>query len=93
MAWTNRGHNTPAQRRRIKERDGYRCVKCGDTQGPFDVDHIDNTRGPHYDLDANKQTLCKPCHRAKTRQEEQRGRRRRRDRGRHPAEPHPGLRW
>lgn len=92
MAWTNQGHNTPAQRRRILERDGHRCTKCGDTQGPFDVDHINNTRGPDYDLDTNKQTLCKPCHRAKTQAEERRGQAARRARAKHPGEPHPGIR-
>ena len=92
MAWTNRGHNSTAARLRILERDGYRCVHCGDTQGPFEVDHIDNTRGPGYDLDANKQTLCRTCHWQKTKAEEQRGRQARRTRALHPREPHPGLR-
>ena len=92
MAWTNRGHNTKAQRHRILERDGHRCVKCGTTQGPFEVDHINNTRGPNYDLDSNKQTLCKPCHRQKTLRETQQGHQRRAQRTRHPNEPHPGLR-
>ena len=91
MAWSNSGHNTAAERRRILERDGYRCVYCGDTHGPFEVDHIDNTRGPNYNTDANKQTLCVDCHWRKTKAEEQRGRRTRRARGKYPKEPHPGL--
>lgn len=92
MAWSNRGHNSTAARNRILERDGYRCVHCGDTQGPFEVDHIDNSRGPGYNLDENKQTLCRPCHSKKTRAEERRGQQARRARALHPQEPHPGLR-
>ena len=91
MAWSNRGHNSAAERRRILERDGYRCVKCGDTGGPFEVDHIDNTRGPNYNTDDNKQTLCVACHWRKTKAEERRGRQARRARGRYPKEAHPGL--
>ncbi len=91
MAWTNRGHNSTAARLRILERDGYRCVHCGNTRGPFEVDHIDNTRGPHYDLDTNKQTLCVACHTKKTRAEEQQGRQRHYARRRLPQKPHPGL--
>lgn len=91
MVWSNCGHNSTAARLRILERDGYRCTHCGDTQGPFEVDHIDNTRGPHYDLDANKQTLCVACHTRKTRAEEQRGRQRHYARRRLPQKPHPGL--
>lgn len=91
MAWSNRGHNSPAEIRRILDRDGHQCVHCGDTHGPLEVDHIDNTRGTHYDTDANKQTLCVSCHRRKTKAEEARGRRARRARGLYPREAHPGL--
>lgn len=91
MAWTNRGHNTTAARLRILERDGYRCVHCGDAQGPFEVDHIDNTRGPNYNTDANKQTLCVTCHEKKTRAEARRGHQRYYARRRLPQKPHPGL--
>lgn len=93
MAWSNNGHVSTSTRRRILARDNHTCQRCGATDGPFEVDHIDNTRGPHYDLDTNKQTLCVACHTRKTRAEEQRGRRTRRARGRHPQEAHPGLKW
>lgn len=41
-------------KRRIKKRDGHRCVKCGSTQ-QLEVDHIND---PHDHHDANLQTLC-----------------------------------
>lgn len=91
MAWTNRGHNSAVARLRILERDGYRCTHCGDTQGPFEVDHIDNTRGPDYDQDTNRQTLCVTCHEKKTRAEARRGHQRYYARRRLPQKPHPGL--
>ena len=58
-------------RRRVFERDGWRCVECG-RAGRLECDHRvpldqDPGRDP-YDLD-NLQTLCRPCHIAKTRGE------------------------
>lgn len=91
MAWSNRGHNTTAARLRILERDGYRCVHCGTSNGPFDVDHIDNTRGPGYNLDSNLQTLCTSCHEKKTRREIAQGQQRRAARRKLPTTPHPGI--
>ena len=48
------------------DRDGWRCTKCG-KRGRLEVDH--KTRmgdgGAAYDL-GNLQTLCRPCHFAKT---------------------------
>lgn len=51
-------------RRRIIERDGYRCRICGcdPVEGDFNVHHIDYNR-EHND-DANLVTLCVVCHRA-----------------------------
>lgn len=53
-------------------RDGYACVKCG-KRGRLEVDHIVPVArgGLPYDLD-NLQTLCRPCHFAKTAKELQR---------------------
>lgn len=91
MAWSNSGHVSTSTRRRILARDNHTCQHCGATGVPLEIDHIDNTRGPHYDLDTNKQTLCVTCHTRKTRAEEQRGRQRHYARRRLPQKPHPGL--
>ncbi|MDF3810082.1 MULTISPECIES: HNH endonuclease signature motif containing protein [Rhodopseudomonas] len=50
-----------------KRRDGFQCVKCG-AAGRLEVDHIKSVRlAPDLAFDlANLQTLCKPCHSAKT---------------------------
>jgi len=48
-------------------RDGWACVRCGHRAG-LEVDHVQPVRdapGRAYEL-ANLQTLCKPCHAAKT---------------------------
>ena len=53
-------------RRRVLDRDGWRCQACGKA-GRLEVDHIlplvDG--GQPYDLD-NLQTLCRSCHVRKT---------------------------
>ena len=53
-------------RRRIVNRDGWRCVQCGKA-GRFEVDHVKpiQTGGEWWDP-GNLQTLCRPCHFAKT---------------------------
>lgn len=91
MAWSNRGHNSTAEIRAILQRDGYACVKCGNEQGPFDVDHIVPLAEGGTDEPSNKQTLCKPCHDKKTRPEIRRGRQRYYARRRLPQKPHPGF--
>jgi len=50
-------------RRRILNRDGYRCQQCGATA--TEVDHL--VRG--IEADWNYRSLCAPCHRAKTQAE------------------------
>ena len=52
-------------REAVLRRDCYQCVKCG--RGAEDVDHI-RPRAMGGDLYAlsNLQSLCKPCHRAKS---------------------------
>lgn len=52
------------------KRDGHACVKCGETQG-LSVDHIIGVMGNGYGSGcihhlSNLQTLCQPCHVAKT---------------------------
>ena len=91
MAWTNTTKHVPiATRRRILNRDGHQCAQCGSTER-LEIDHINNTRGPNYDRDANLQVLCRPCHRAKTQREMKRGKERKRARRYLPRTPHPGL--
>lgn len=56
-------------RRRVFERDGYRCRKCGKA-GRLDCDHIKPLAfgGAAYDM-GNLQALCKRCHIEKTKAE------------------------
>jgi 5-methylcytosine-specific restriction endonuclease McrA len=53
-----------------KRRDGFKCVKCNAT-GQLEVDHIKPVRAaPELAFElSNLQTLCKPCHSAKTKLE------------------------
>jgi 5-methylcytosine-specific restriction enzyme A len=59
-----------ALRFQAKRRDGFKCVLCGAT-GRLNVDHIKPLRThPELAFDlANLQTLCVPCHSAKTKTE------------------------
>lgn len=92
MGWNNTPkHVTTTTRRRILNRDGHQCATCGTTHGPFDIDHINNQRGPNYNKDTNLQVLCQHCHRTKTRSEINRGKERKRARRHLPRAPHPGL--
>lgn len=57
----------PALRLAAKRRDDFRCVKCGAT-GRLEVDHIQRVKDAPalaFEL-SNLQTLCTPCHSAKT---------------------------
>ena len=63
-----------AVRRRVLERDRWRCRSCGKA-GRLEVDHVtplrrDPGQNP-YSL-AGLQTLCRSCHLAKTARENQR---------------------
>lgn len=49
-----------AHRRRIMERDEYRCQACG-THRDLSVDHILAEVNGGTDEDENLQTLCRPC--------------------------------
>lgn len=47
-------------RRKVFERDAYRCIHCGDHHD-LSVDHIHpESKGGTLDMD-NLQTLCRPC--------------------------------
>ena len=59
-------------RRIVLDRDGWRCRSCGHPGGPFEVDHVVPLwLDPEQDVysPGGCQTLCKPCHMAKTRDE------------------------
>lgn len=74
----------PSRRRRVLARDGYRCRKCGGHAS--EVDHIipdDDHSLP------NLQSLCTPCHKAKTSAEAAAARTR--YQRRRPVEQHPGM--
>ena len=44
-------------------RDGYKCLLCENTEGPFSVHHIGYWKGDHTDRMGNLATLCiKNCH-------------------------------
>jgi 5-methylcytosine-specific restriction endonuclease McrA len=83
-------------RERVLIRDGYRCqaIIDGQRHGVYgnQVDHIDRT-GP--DEEWNLQTLCRPCHDAKSSREgglaSSAARRARGWLRARPPEPHPGL--
>jgi 5-methylcytosine-specific restriction endonuclease McrA len=56
-----------AMRARVLARDHYRCVRCG-SRRQLEVDHLTYGRlGREWLSDC--QTLCRPCHRLKTRRD------------------------
>ena len=67
-------HRWSIVRRRVFERDGYRCVMCGKA-GRLEADHatpLQREPGQDpYDIDG-LQTLCRACHIAKTARENRR---------------------
>lgn len=55
---------SPAKRRRIYERDGWKCIACGATK-ELTLDHrIPISRGG-TNADSNLQTMCVSCNKAK----------------------------
>lgn len=72
-----RGYAGVLDRRRIRERDCGLCQEClrqGRTTIGHPVDHIVPLWAGGSDEDSNKETLCVPCHDAKTaREAKQRG--------------------
>ena len=56
-------------RRRILDRDGWRCQVCG-LAGRMEVDHVSRLAdGGHPTDPANLQAICRVCHIQKTRAE------------------------
>ena len=92
-SWSgNRTGFSTAIRRRILNRDHHQCTTCG--APATTADHVlPVAEGGTHDED-NGQALCDPCHDAKTRAEQARGRARRTQQldGRltRPAGKHPG---
>lgn len=65
------------QRQRVLIRDDYLCQPCkraGRVTGATEVDHITPLEEGGSRSDDNCESICKPCHRAKTRAESARGR-------------------
>jgi 5-methylcytosine-specific restriction enzyme A len=66
-----RGRSIPSgKRRRIYERDDYRCVSCGldgrsDPAKLLTIDHRIPVSKGGTDADSNLQTMCGPCNTAK----------------------------
>jgi 5-methylcytosine-specific restriction endonuclease McrA len=58
------GKDMEAARRRVFERDGYRCVRCGRsvTWESGELAHR-RTKRNHGDADSNMEVSCKRCHR------------------------------
>lgn len=52
-------------RQKIIERDGFRCVYCGDEDGPFEVDHKVPVSKGGTDDEENLCCACQDCNRSK----------------------------
>ena len=52
-------------RLRIYRRDGFTCVYCGTTTGPFQLDHVRPYSKGGQDREDNLVTACRPCNMAK----------------------------
>ena len=52
-------------RRKVLERDGYRCVHCGSSDDP-QVDHIEQIQHGGVAREVNLRVLCGPCNRRRT---------------------------
>lgn len=54
-----------ALRQAVLQRDGKRCIYCGDTEGPHEIDHIHPVAlGGSDDID-NLACACRACNRSK----------------------------
>ena len=52
-------------RQEILKRDNYRCVYCGDTNGPFEIDHVFPRSRGGSDSPTNLVCSCKYCNQSK----------------------------
>lgn len=59
--WTYPG-NWSDVARRIRGRDGYRCIDCGDASNALHVHHIVYLSKYGTNQQSNLVTLCRPCH-------------------------------
>lgn len=59
-------------RKRVLERDDYRCRSCGEVEDKLQVDHITAVAGGGDGALGNLQALCGGCHVQKTLQEDKR---------------------
>ena len=100
MTWTRQGTRDRTsttdhrnRRQRVFARDNHTCqIRGPRCNGRAEhLDHIDNTRGPHYETDANTQAACQPCNQWKASREGNQAAARNRARLRLPEEPHPGA--
>lgn len=92
--WNNNGRRAvfpESVRRQARRELPQHCAQCGHT-GHLWLDHIIPVAEGGPDTIDNAQWLCTDCHDIKTAAERARGQQRRVNRGRHPAESHPGLR-
>jgi len=66
--WGSGRGGRPWRRKResILLRDNYTCQACGIVTLDLEVDHITNIAQGGSDDEANLQSLCVPCHQAKT---------------------------
>ena len=80
-----------AVQRQAKRKLPKCCAHCGATDVRLWLDHIVNAASGGPDTIDNAQWLCTDCHDTKTAAERASGQHRRANRGRHPAQAHPGL--
>ena len=70
-----RGRKSQERRKRIAERDGYKCQVCGRVTSKGIADHIIPLAFGGKDVEDQMQWICNECHEAKTKRESERGKR------------------
>jgi len=51
------------KRLKVFERDGWKCVKCGESEKELQVHHLAYRRNPWESPFRDLKTLCRDCHR------------------------------